>query len=95
MAEQATSTRQSATKAGGDAPTDLREELNRSQEEVLRLRDLLIGKDAELGALRGRLAELEAGAGRLVNAAANLKARLPRFARTAAAGLRKRRGRRG
>ena len=28
-------------------------------EEILRLRDLLIGKDAELGAIAGRLAELE------------------------------------
>lgn len=38
---------------------DLREELDRRQEEILRLRDLLIGKDAELGAAKGRLAELE------------------------------------
>jgi hypothetical protein len=29
-------------------------------EELLRLRDALIGKDAELGVARGRIAELEA-----------------------------------
>jgi hypothetical protein len=38
---------------------DLRAELDRRQEEILRLRDLLIGKEAELGAAKGRLAELE------------------------------------
>lgn len=39
---------------------DLAAELKREQEEVLRLRDLLIAKDAELGTAQGRLAELEA-----------------------------------
>jgi hypothetical protein len=38
---------------------ELREELDRRQEEILRLRDLLIGKESELGAAKGRLAELE------------------------------------
>lgn len=46
---------------------ELREELHRSREEVLRLRDLLIARDAELGAVRGRLAELEDTAGRLLS----------------------------
>jgi hypothetical protein len=46
---------------------ELREELHRSREEVLRLRDLLIARDAELGAARGRLAELEDTAGRLIS----------------------------
>lgn len=93
MAEQATSAER--TPRNGESPetAELREELARSREEVLRLRDLLIGKDAELGAMRGRLAELEAGAGRLVNAAASLQARVPRFVRTGVAGLRKRRSR--
>jgi hypothetical protein len=35
------------------------EELEAAREEVLRLRDLLIGKDAELGQAKGRVAELE------------------------------------
>lgn len=93
MAEQATSTQADPAASGSSEAAELREELARSREEVLRLRDLLIGKDAELGALRGRLAELEAGAGRLVNAAASLQARVPRFLRTGFAGLRKRRSR--
>lgn len=38
---------------------ELREELDRRQEEILRLRDLLIGKDAELGAAKGQLAQME------------------------------------
>ena len=46
---------------GGDVEDrpELLQELDRLQEEILRLRDLLIGKDAELGAARGRLCELE------------------------------------
>jgi hypothetical protein len=40
---------------------ELLEELHRQQEEILRLRDLLIARDAELGAERGKVAELEQG----------------------------------
>ena len=50
-------------------------ELERSKEEVLRLRDLLIGKDIELGAISGRLAELE-DASRRSLIARGLRARL-------------------
>lgn len=39
---------------------DLAAELKREQEEVERLRGLLIARDAELGTAKGRLAELEA-----------------------------------
>ncbi len=39
---------------------DIAAELQREREEVLRLRDLLIARDAELGEARGRVAELEA-----------------------------------
>jgi chromosome segregation ATPase len=92
MAEQATSTRSDRASAGSSEVSELREELARSREEVLRLRDLLIGKDAELGTLRGRLAELEAGAGRLVNIAARIRSRVPSFIRTPLASLRRRRG---
>jgi Methyltransferase domain len=42
----------------GNRP-ELLEELDRRQEEILRLRDLLIGKEIELGAAKGRTAELE------------------------------------
>lgn len=95
MTEQATSTRQGAKETGGEGPADLREELARNREEILRLRDLLIGKDAELGTLRGRLAEMEAGTGRLLNAATRVRSLIPSFAWAAALRLRKRRGARG
>jgi chromosome segregation ATPase len=51
MSEQATS--------ASSGQQELQEELDRRQEEILRLRDLLIGKESELGAAKGRLAELE------------------------------------
>lgn len=95
MAEQATSAPQTPKASGGDELTELREELFRSREEVLRLRDLLIGKDAELGALRGRLAELEADSARLLNLGPRLRAHTPRFVISARARLRKRRGPQG
>ncbi len=95
MAEQATSARQSPNESGSGELSELREELARSKEEVLRLRDLLIGKDAELGALRGRLAELEADSARLLNLGPRLRSLTPRFVRSAAARLRERRGRQG
>jgi hypothetical protein len=95
MAEQATSTRSEPASGGDPAAAELRAELARSREEVLRLRDLLIGKDAELGVLRGRVAEMEAGTGRLLNAAALVRARVPSFVWTVAAKLRKQRGPQG
>jgi hypothetical protein len=52
-------------------------ELASSQEEVLRLRDLLVAKEAELGALRGRVAEFEGGAAPLVMIGLRLRALLP------------------
>ena len=46
----------------------LHDELRRRQEEILRLRDLLIAKDAELGAALGRSLELEQSTVRLMTA---------------------------
>lgn len=73
----------------------LLEELGRRNEEILRLRDLLIGKDAEMGVMRGRLAELEDHSRRFANTAARLS-RVPGFSFMMAvgAGLRRLRGRR-
>lgn len=53
-------------------PDQLEAELAREKEEVLRLRDLLITRDAELGAARGRLAMIEQGSQRLADAAARI-----------------------
>lgn len=57
----------------------LQAELASSQEQVLRLRDLLIAKDAEMGVLRGRVAELEAGVARILNLPAKIRSLLPGF----------------
>lgn len=51
MSEQATS--------ANSGQQELQDELDRRQEEILRLRDLLIGKNAELGAAKGQLAQME------------------------------------
>jgi hypothetical protein len=67
MSEQAPS--------GSTGQQQLQDELDRRQEEILRLRDLLIGKDAELGAAKGRLAELEDPRMQLVAAKRQIVAR--------------------
>jgi hypothetical protein len=51
-----------------DTPTgeaELRRALREKDEEVRRLRDLLVAKDLEMGVVEGRLAELEDRAERL------------------------------
>lgn len=73
MAEQATS----KSSPPRETESDLRAEIARQREENLRLRDLLIGKDAELGAAKGRLAELEDRSQRIAGAAGRIESRLP------------------
>jgi hypothetical protein len=53
------------------------EEVARLREENLRLRDLLIAKDAELGAVKGQMAALEAGTGRLLNLVGRIRSLIP------------------
>lgn len=55
-----------------DEIADLRAELARRNEEILRLRDLLIVRDAELGDAKGRLAMVEQASRRLGEAAARV-----------------------
>ncbi|HEX3174077.1 MAG TPA: hypothetical protein VHQ43_07650 [Solirubrobacterales bacterium] len=84
MSEQTTSRRPNGRPNGSsEAPeaAALREELARSREEILRLRDLLIGKDAEMGRLRGRLEQLEDRTNRMLGAAAFLRRLGPATAR--------------
>jgi len=52
-------------------------ELERRQEEILRLRDLLIGMENELGIARGRLAMHEDSKTRIASAQAQLSAKVP------------------
>jgi hypothetical protein len=51
---------------------DLQRQLAERDEEILRLRDLLIRRDFELGAIRGKLAMMEQSSQRLANAAARI-----------------------
>jgi len=51
----------------GESRPELQAEVDRLREEVLKLRDLLIGKDAELGTAKGKLAMYEDGRERLDN----------------------------
>lgn len=74
----------------GTGEAALREEIARQKEEILRLRDLLIAKDAELGAARGKLAELTDHSARFAVAARSVQTRVPGLLRRALAGLRRR-----
>jgi hypothetical protein len=51
---------------------DLRAELARRDEEILRLRDVLITRDQELGELKGRIAMIEQATRRLGDAVAKI-----------------------
>ena len=65
----------SETTTGDRSVTD--HELLELREENLRLRDLLISKDAELGSLRGQVAALEAGTARLLNLVGRIRSMIP------------------
>jgi hypothetical protein len=85
MAEQATS----AEPRAHSEVAELREEAARQKEEILRLRDLLIAKDAELGTAKGHLAELTEHSARFFVAARAIQARVPGLLRKAARLLRR------
>jgi len=57
--------------------SNLQEELARQEKEILRLRSLLIAKDAEMAEVKGRLAELEHYGQRLLVLRARIVARVP------------------
>jgi hypothetical protein len=63
-------------------------ELVRLREENLRLRDLLIARDAELGAAKGQVAALEAGTARLLNLVGRIRSMVPGIVWLALARLR-------
>lgn len=81
------------TPVGSRAPEDwsdaeLRAELARQRQEILRLRDLLIGKDTELGAAKGRLAELDDRSQRIAGAAGRIESRVPGLGKLVGTALR-------
>ena len=86
MSDQATSA--PSRPAEGQSESELRAEFERQQTEILRLRDLLITKDIELGTAKGRLAELDDRSERLANAAARVEARVPGLGRLIGTALR-------
>ena len=71
------------------------DEVAQLREDNLRLRDLLISKDAELGSLKGQVLALEAGTARLLNVVTKLRSLFPGFAWRAATSLLRRLGRQG
>jgi SAM-dependent methyltransferase len=62
----------------GNRP-ELLAELDRRDEEILRLRDTLIGQERELGAIRGAYAELEDRWKRLTGVRSQIETRIPVF----------------
>jgi hypothetical protein len=86
----------SELEAGGgvDNRPELLQELDRRNEEILRLRDLLIGKEAELGAARGIVAQMEDRAKRMNAAKKRVEDKIPVFGRLFGALLSLLRGRR-
>lgn len=90
MPEQVKSAGRPQPGGGSDDRAALLEEIAQQKEEILRLRDLLIAKDAELGATRGRLAELTEHSARFAVAARSMQTRMPSLVRKALSGLRRR-----
>ncbi len=72
--------------SGASDSTQMAEDLAREREEVLRLRGLLVVRDAELGEARGRVLEFETRARYVLGALRRLRA-LPDRARELAARL--------
>lgn len=70
----------------GRPQLDFEAEIARRDEEILRLRDLLIARDAELGAVKGRLKIIEDHSERMSRLAARLP--IPGLAWIASAVLR-------
>lgn len=61
-----------ATTGRESSVEELEDQIRSRDEEILRLRDLLIRRDSELGAVKGRLKMLEQGSQRISNAAARI-----------------------
>jgi SAM-dependent methyltransferase len=78
--------------AQAEDQTEAPDEAASREQEILRLRDLLVGKDLELGVARGRLAAHEARAERLAGAATTIQARIPMVGRLLGPFLRRLRG---
>lgn len=74
---------------------ELLKELDGRNKEILRLRDLLIGMNAELGAAKGRVVEMEDRSKRLAGAKLRIESQVPVFGKLAGTVLRLLSARRG
>jgi hypothetical protein len=86
MPERTTSRGRGAPEEASEA--GVRAELVSQREEILRLRDLLIRKDLELGAAKGRLAELDERSQRIANLAGRIESGVPGLGRLVGTALR-------
>lgn len=75
-----------------DERAELQQELDRREQEIVRLRDLLLVRDAELGAAKGRLAEIEGYWRLLSGGVLRLRARVSALVRFPRSALRRLRG---
>jgi len=73
---------------------DVIKELDRREEEILRLRDRLVGQDMELGAVKGQLAAMQETSRSLSSAIARVQSRIPGGMRLGGKLLRRLQGRR-
>jgi uncharacterized protein (DUF3084 family) len=73
--------------------SERQQELDDRDQEIQRLRNLLVTRDAELGEARGRLTEMESYMGLLSRIATRLQEFAPALARLAGAALRRLQGR--
>jgi len=90
MPERLTSANLTSGGGESDDRSELVDEIASQKEEILRLRDLLIAKDAELGTAKGKLAELTEHSARLAIVARRLQALASGLPRRLAALLRRR-----
>lgn len=72
----------------GETRPELLREVDRQRQEILRLRDLLVGMEVELGAAKGKVAELEDRTRRLTNAKARIEGLVPGLGRVTRAIMR-------
>lgn len=75
-------------KLGEEERVALQKELDRREEEVMRMRDLVIGRDLELGTVRGQLATFQEQSARVTNAAARVQSSVPGLMRLVGAVMR-------
>jgi hypothetical protein len=73
---------------GEEERVALLKELERRDEEVMRMRDLVIGKDLELGTVRGQLAAFQEQSARMTNAASRAQSSVPGLMRVVGAVMR-------